>query len=65
MTASVAEINGSPGMVFEDGGRVISVLTVELDAEGRVATIRAVANPDKLRDVISGRRRNVGARRLS
>jgi Pyridine nucleotide-disulphide oxidoreductase len=65
MTASVAEINGSPGLVFEGGGRIITVLTVELDAGGEVATIRAVANPDKLRDVISGRRRDVGAHRLS
>ncbi|OBI17814.1 RNA polymerase subunit sigma-24 [Mycobacterium sp. E2327] len=54
MTAEVTDINGGPGIVFSASGRVIATLTVELDADGRIATIHNVANPDKLRAVADG-----------
>ncbi|OBH87266.1 RNA polymerase subunit sigma-24 [Mycobacterium sp. E2989] len=57
MTAEVVDINGGPGIVFSAAGRVIATLTVELDADGRIATIHNVANPDKLRAVADGVRR--------
>jgi RNA polymerase sigma-70 factor (TIGR02957 family) len=57
MTAEVVDINGGPGIVFSASGRVIATLTVELDADGRVAVIHNVANPDKLHAVADGVRR--------
>jgi RNA polymerase sigma-70 factor (TIGR02957 family) len=54
MTAGVVDINGGPGIVFSAAGRVIATLTIELDAEGRIATIHNVANPDKLHAVADG-----------
>jgi RNA polymerase sigma-70 factor (ECF subfamily) len=47
-----AEVNGQPGAVYLDDDRR-AVLVVCLDiADGRVQTIRAVVNPDKLRHLI-------------
>lgn len=57
MTAEVVDINGGPGIVFSAPGRVIATLTVELDADGHIATIHNVANPDKLHAVADGIRR--------
>lgn len=57
MTAEVVDINGGPGVVFSAVGRVIATLTVDLDADGRIATIHNVANPDKLHAVADGVRR--------
>jgi RNA polymerase sigma-70 factor (TIGR02957 family) len=57
MAAEVVDINGGPGVVFSAAGRVIATLTVDLDADGRIATIHNVANPDKLRAVADGIRR--------
>jgi RNA polymerase sigma-70 factor (TIGR02957 family) len=57
MTAEVVDINGGPGVVFSAAGRVIATLTVDLDADGRIATIHNVANPDKLHAVADGVRR--------
>lgn len=57
MTAEVVDINGGPGIVFSAEGRVIATLTVELDADGRIATIHNVANPDKLHAIADGVRR--------
>lgn len=54
MTATLAEINGAPGIVFRGGGRVIATLTLVLDASGRVAAIHNVANPDKLAGIAAG-----------
>jgi RNA polymerase sigma-70 factor (ECF subfamily) len=51
MTATMAEINGAPGILFCGAGRVIGTLTLVLDAEGRIETIHNVANPDKLTDI--------------
>jgi RNA polymerase sigma-70 factor (ECF subfamily) len=45
------EVNGQPGAVFRDReGRVVNTLTLDV-AEGRIQTIRAVLNPDKLRQL--------------
>jgi RNA polymerase sigma-70 factor (ECF subfamily) len=44
-----AEVNGEPGLIITDrDGRLVGVMTLEI-AEGRVAEINAVFNPDKLR----------------
>jgi RNA polymerase sigma-70 factor (TIGR02957 family) len=57
MTAEVVEINGGPGIVLSGAGRIIATITVDLDADGRIATIHNVANPDKLRAVAAGVRK--------
>jgi RNA polymerase sigma-70 factor (ECF subfamily) len=44
-----AEINGQPGAIVSDrDDRILNVLSVDI-ADGRVQTIRAILNPDKLR----------------
>jgi RNA polymerase sigma-70 factor (TIGR02957 family) len=57
MTADVVEINGGPGIVMCGAGRVIATITVDLDADGRIASIHSVANPDKLRAIAAGVKR--------
>ena len=48
-TFELHPINGQPGIIFRGpGGGVFSVMSVEV-VDGRVATIRSVVNPDKLR----------------
>jgi RNA polymerase sigma-70 factor (ECF subfamily) len=48
-TFELHEINGQPGIIFRGpAGGVFSVMSVEV-VDGRVATIRSVVNPDKLR----------------
>ncbi|MEU4420949.1 RNA polymerase sigma-70 factor [Actinoplanes sp. NPDC024001] len=54
MRAELAEINGGPGIVFRAPDRVIATVTFDFDADGRVAAIHNVANPDKLRAVTGG-----------
>ena len=54
MTAEVVEINGGPGIVMSGAGRIIATITVDLDADGRIATVHNVANPDKLHAVAAG-----------
>ena len=50
-TFELHAINGQPGIIFRGpGGGVFSVMSVEV-LDGRVATIRSVVNPDKLRHV--------------
>src|ERR687892_985562 len=45
----LAEINGQPGAVlFGQDGRPLVVVSLDI-ADGRVQTVRAVSNPDKLR----------------
>ncbi|SFP75680.1 RNA polymerase sigma-70 factor, ECF subfamily [Amycolatopsis arida] len=44
----ITEVNGCPAAVGWAGGTVVGVLVPEL-AEGRVAALRIVANPEKLR----------------
>ena len=57
MTAEVVDINGAPGILMSGAGRIIATLTVDLDSDGRIATIHNVANPDKLQAVADGVRR--------
>ncbi|MGI5130275.1 RNA polymerase sigma-70 factor [Pseudonocardia sp. CA-107938] len=54
MAVDLVDINGGPGLVFTGAGRVIATLTVELDADGRIAVVHNVANPDKLRAMATG-----------
>jgi RNA polymerase sigma-70 factor (TIGR02957 family) len=54
MSAEVVDINGGPGIAFVGAGRVIATLTVDLDRDGRIATIHNVANPDKLHAIADG-----------
>jgi RNA polymerase sigma-70 factor (ECF subfamily) len=45
------QVNGQPGAVFRDrGGKVVNTWTLDV-LDGRIQTIRAVINPDKLRHV--------------
>lgn len=46
--AELGEINGQTALIFHTGDQIFFVLTVDLDDEGRVQTIRILANPDKL-----------------
>jgi RNA polymerase sigma-70 factor (ECF subfamily) len=57
MAAQVVDINGGPGIVLTGAGRVIATLTVDLDSDGRIATVHNVANPDKLHAVADGVKR--------
>jgi RNA polymerase sigma-70 factor (ECF subfamily) len=59
MSASLAEINGSFGLVFRGPDRVMATVTFEVDPGGRITAIHNVANPDKLQAVESGRVRAV------
>ncbi|MEV5606106.1 RNA polymerase sigma-70 factor [Streptomyces sp. NPDC052299] len=62
MKAELTEINGGPGMVFSGPDRVIATVTFDFDAQGRIAAIHNVANPDKLRAVSEGITYDPGAR---
>lgn len=44
-------VNGEPGVAVTIGGVLDTVLAAELDASGRIAAVRAIRNPDKLRHV--------------
>lgn len=54
MRAELVEINGGTGMVFSAPDRVISTVTFDFDAEGRISALHNVANPDKLGAVGGG-----------
>jgi RNA polymerase sigma-70 factor (ECF subfamily) len=42
------EVNGGPGALFLDGAqRLIGVLALDV-ADGRIASVSAIVNPDKL-----------------
>src|SRR5215210_3509339 len=43
-----AEVNGQPGALIREDGVVAGVMTIDV-VDGRVAAIRSVVNPDKLR----------------
>jgi RNA polymerase sigma-70 factor (ECF subfamily) len=48
-SATFAHVNGSPGALLRDGeGRLIAVWVIEV-ADGRVARVNSIVNPDKLR----------------
>jgi RNA polymerase sigma-70 factor, ECF subfamily len=49
VTLRLAEVNGQPGVLFEDqAGRLVSVLSIEI-AAGQVRAVRSVISRDKLR----------------
>ncbi|WIM98674.1 RNA polymerase sigma factor SigJ [Actinoplanes oblitus] len=54
MSARLVELNGGAGVVITGAGRVLGTLTLDLDADGRVAAILNTANPDKLAAVQGG-----------
>jgi RNA polymerase sigma-70 factor (ECF subfamily) len=43
-----AEVNGEFGAILLDGGKPYSVMTLDLNREGRIAKLYFVLNPDKL-----------------
>ncbi len=43
----MAEVNGQPTVIIRAGGRVFTVLTVEVVA-GHIQTVYVIANPEKL-----------------
>ena len=47
-TVEFVEINGQPGAIVRAEGAVTGVMTLDV-VDGRVAAVRSVANPDKLR----------------
>lgn len=44
----LANVNGEPGFVFTLGGKINSVLSLDLDSQGRIRTIFFINNPAKL-----------------
>ena len=54
MAIAFVQVNGGPGITFTGAGRVISVMSVDLDANGRIRTVYNIANPDKLQAVAGG-----------
>ncbi len=44
------EVNGQPGAILMAGGRIVSVLALDI-ADGQVQAIRGIVNPDKLRHI--------------
>ncbi len=54
MSLEVAEINGGPGTLVTADGQAIAVLTLTV-ADGRIAAIQALLNPDKLSAIAAGR----------
>jgi RNA polymerase sigma-70 factor, ECF subfamily len=50
VVARIVRVNGQPGGVAYLGGRPYSVLVFDV-ADGRIAAVRVVVNPDKLRHV--------------
>jgi RNA polymerase sigma-70 factor (ECF subfamily) len=48
VTFTVAEVNGGPGLVYRDAqGRILGVMGLDV-VDGRIASVDAVVNPDKL-----------------
>jgi RNA polymerase sigma-70 factor, ECF subfamily len=60
MTVGFVRMNGGPGIVFTGAGRVIAVLAVALDVDGRIVAVYNIANPDKLRAVAEGSLHDMG-----
>ncbi|WP_371631936.1 RNA polymerase sigma-70 factor [Streptomyces sp. NBC_01259] len=59
MRAEFTSINGGPGVVFHAPDRVLATMSFDFDPEGRISAIHNVANPDKLRAVTEGIRREL------
>ena len=51
-TAQVAEVNGGPGLLAFEDGRLVAVWTFEFSGDA-VQAIRGVVNPDKLAHISS------------
>ncbi|WP_250030705.1 RNA polymerase sigma-70 factor [Paractinoplanes maris] len=51
MRVELVDLNGGPGLVFSGPDRVISTLSFDFAADGRILGIYNVANPDKLHAV--------------
>lgn len=62
MNAELVEINGGPGVLFSGSGRVIATVTFDFGADGRIASIHNVANPDKLQAIADGTAHDIGTR---
>jgi RNA polymerase sigma-70 factor (ECF subfamily) len=60
MNAELVGINGGPGVVFSGPSGVVATVTFDFDADGRIAAIHNIANPDKLRVIAGGATRDVG-----
>jgi RNA polymerase sigma-70 factor (TIGR02957 family) len=54
VTIDAAEINGGPGTLVMVGGKPIAAVVMVV-ADGRIAAIQIVVNPDKLRGLSAGR----------
>jgi RNA polymerase sigma-70 factor (ECF subfamily) len=48
-TGEITEVNGEPALVLRLPDSLLGILTLDLDADGRIRGIYYVANPDKLR----------------
>ena len=48
VTVQFAEVNGGIGAVLLDAGKPFSVMALDLTADGRIASLYFVSNPDKL-----------------
>jgi RNA polymerase sigma-70 factor, ECF subfamily len=46
-----AAVNGEPGLLLLAGATAVSVVTIELDRDGRIAAVFLVNNPDKIRQI--------------
>ncbi|MEV6227361.1 RNA polymerase sigma-70 factor [Saccharopolyspora shandongensis] len=60
MKAELVEINGGPGILFSGPDRVIATVTFDFGADGRIAAIHNVANPDKLQAIAGGTAYDIG-----
>lgn len=54
MSATLTDLNGTPGLVITGAGRVLGTIVLDLDATGQVTAILNTANPDKLAAVQAG-----------
>jgi RNA polymerase sigma-70 factor (ECF subfamily) len=48
LTVEFAEVNGTAGAILLDAGRPYGVITLDVTADGRIANLYLVSNPDKL-----------------
>jgi RNA polymerase sigma-70 factor (ECF subfamily) len=51
IAAHGALVNGQPGAVLTVGGTLDTVVAAEFDDQGRIAALRLIRNPDKLRHI--------------
>lgn len=48
ITSQVMELNGAPALMTRDRGEIERIVTLDVH-DGRIAAIRMILNPDKLR----------------